>query len=331
MSRLAWVSGLALCAAIGTASAESYTAKVARIVRSRLDEYAAAKLPKLVPPKPVAVKWKASRLGSLELGAPLVAMAGADLDGDGKAEVYAVTSREVIAIGMRGRRPVELGRVAFAGERATPAPRDPIGTAMVEGKQLVVAASTWAKDLRVAWKGKTLVGAPSAAGFPVCPGERIAAVPGRNYFLVGRGFAFGVKCAALVDREGHPLLVRAQLALGGKLSVEVQRCTHPDKADTCQAAGTYEYKDVGVAFELADVDRDGAPEVIISGAGAPGDADAVKVITLGGDEKKGLYRKAFNGGVAGIVAADADGDGVPEVIAAVRFAGATRVDLWRLD
>ncbi len=71
--------------------------------------------------------------------------------------------------------------------------------------------------------------------------------------------------------------------------------------------------------------------MIVTGSGAPGDPDAIKVITLGGDEKKGLFRKTFNGGVAGIAVGDGDGDGVPEVLAAVRLAGATRVDLWRLD
>lgn len=318
-----------LVAGAPSARADSYAAKIARIVRTRLDELALAKAPRLVPPTPVTIKWKAVRLGSLDLGAPLVATTGADLDGDGKSELYAVTTRDVLAIGMRGTRPVELGRVAFSGERATPMPRDPIGTATVEGGELVAAVSTWARELRIGWTGKALAGAPGAPGFLACAGERIAAVPGRNYFLVGKTPAFGVRCATLVDREGYPLRVRAQLAVSGKLAVDVQRCAVD--GGSCQPAGSHEYKDVGVAFELADVDRDGTPEVIISGAGAPGDPDAVKVLSLGSDDKRGLHRKAFNGGVAGIVALDADGDGVTEVIALVRFAGATRVDLWRLD
>jgi hypothetical protein len=244
--------------------------------------------------------------------------------------MYAVTAREVVAIALRGGRPVELGRVAFTGDRATPAPRDPIGTAVVENGELVAAVSTWSRDLRVAWKGTSLVGVPGVPGFLVCPGERVAAVTGRNYFLVGGKPAYGVRCATLVDREGTPLRVRAALAIAGKLAVDVQRCA-PGAAPACQPAGSFEYKDVGVAFELADVDRDGTPEVILSGAGAPGDADAVKVMRLVADDKKAVYRKAFNGGVASLVAVDGDGDGVTEVIAAVRFAGAMRVDLWRLD
>ena len=62
-----------------------------------------------------------------------------------------------------------------------------------------------------------------------------------------------------------------------------------------------------------------------------GDADAVRVIALGTPGARPTYKKQFNGGVAGIAVADGDGDGVAEVIAVVRLAGATRVDVWRLD
>ena len=55
-------------------------------------------------------------------------------------------------------------------------------------------------------------------------------------------------------------------------------------------------------------------------------------MTLGDDEKQAACSsKPFTGGVAGIAVGDGDGDGVAEVIAAVRLVGATRVDLWRLD
>jgi hypothetical protein len=119
-----------------------------------------------------------------------------------------------------------------------------------------------------------------------------------------------------------PLELRAQLALGGKLAVEVKKCA---PGGACQPAGTYEYGHSGTAFELADVDRDGTPEVIVSGYVAPGDADGVKVYALGSDEKRPLFKKSFNGGVVGIAVAQST------VVVAVRLAGATRVDLWRLN
>jgi hypothetical protein len=286
-------------------------------VQKRLDEMAA--IPKLTPPTPVAVSWKALRIGSLDAGAPLVAFTAADLDGDGKSELYAVTSREVVAISMKGK-PTELGRVPFTGERALPAPRDVIGTAVAVGTELVATSSAYAKELRVTLvKGKP-VATTGDAGFLVCAGERMQLVPGRNYFAGDLG---GVRCrSGLVDRSGAPLELRAQLATSGKLVVDVKKCA---PAGGCQQAGTFEVAHSGTAFELADTNRDGMPEIIVSGYVAPGDPDGVKVIAVGGDERKPVFKKNFNGGVVGIAAVEST------IIVAVRLAGATRVDLWRLN
>ncbi|MBA2540054.1 MAG: hypothetical protein H0V17_10505, partial [Deltaproteobacteria bacterium] len=69
-----------------------------------------------------------------------------------------------------------------------------------------------------------------------------------------------------------------------------------------------------------------------SEASAPGATDSAKVHTLGGDDKKPVFRRIFNGGVAGLVVADGDdADDIPEVLAAVRLPGSTRLDIWRLD
>jgi hypothetical protein len=331
--------GAVLVAAPSRADAapnDDYLSRLAATVRARLDALAAAHAPRLVPPTPVALRWRAVRLGSLDLGAPLVALTGADLDGDGTSELYAVTSNEVVAIAVRANRPVELGRVPFVGERAVPAPRDVVGTATVEGRELVAASSEWATDLRVALTGTTLTGTPGTAGFLVCPDQRRQLVPGRNYFI-GTNESYGMRCRDhLVDREGHPLRVRATLAATGKLTVEVERCPSLAVAGSpaagalaCQPAGSHELADVGIAYELADLDRDGTPDVIVSGYVAPGDPDFVKVFALG-DDKKPRYKKTFNGGVAGIAVLESART-APIVIAAVRLAGATRVDLWRLN
>jgi hypothetical protein len=305
--------------ATAAAAPDDYLSRLPAIVNHRLDEMVAARAPKLTPPTPLAVTWKAIRIGSIDVGAPLVAFVAADLDGDAKTELYAVTSREVVAISLKGR-PAEIGRVAFSGERAVPAPRDVVGTAAVEGNELVARSSVWTTDLRVSLVKGKLVAKPGGTGFLACPGERMQLVPGRNYFA---GDLHGVRCRqGLTDRAGVPLDLRAQLAVGGKLAVEVKKCA---PGGACQAAGTFEYGHSGTAFELADVDRDGTPEVIISGYVAPGDADGVKVHELGGDEKKPVFRRNFNGGVVGIAVAQTT------VVVAVRLAGSTRVDLWRLN
>jgi len=323
------------------AGSRDYFERLTGAVRTGLEDAVVARAPKLVPPVPIRVAWKATRVGSLDLGAPLVAMTAADLDRDGKGELYAVTSREVIAYAVESRKVNVLARVAFSGAPAVPAPRDIVGTAVVEGTELVAGVSAWATELRVSWQGKALVAQPGGPGFLVCAGERALLVPGRNHFSAGRtpgpgvnpgpsipAPLHGVRCRNdLVDAEGHPLRVRAAL-VGTKIEIALERCT---AAGTCEPARKLEYKDYGVAFEIADIDRNGTPEVIVSGAGAPGDPDAVKVIAIGGDEKKGVFRYRFNGGVAGIAVIDSDGDGAMEVMAAVRLVGATRVDLWRFN
>lgn len=326
----------ALCCAGAAARADGpahvddgYLARLATAVRSRLDDAAQAHVTRLVPPVPIAVKWKPQKLGALDLGAPLVAVAAADLDGDGKAEVYLVTSLEVIAVAIAGRRIHTLGRVAFTGEPAVPAPRDPVGTAVIDGNAVIAAASPWARDLRIEWVHGALTARHGPGGFVVC-GDRLQLAPGRNHFREAGAALFGARCRAdLTDAAGAPLRVRGELALSGALEVVVERCAAGGLA--CRQAASYQYKDVGVAFDLADVDRDGTPELIASSASAPGDADTVRVIPLGSPAARAVFKKTFNGGVAGVVVADGDGDGVAEVVAVVRLAGATRVDLWRLN
>jgi hypothetical protein len=316
-------------AAVPAARADDgYLARLATAVRARLDAAAAAHVARPVPPVPIAIRWKPQKLGSLDLGAPVVAVAAADLDGDGKAEVYLVTSREVTAVAIAGRVH-KLGHVAFSGEPAVPASRDVVGTAVIDGNAVIAAVSAWAKDLRVEWNGRTLTARHGPGGFLVC-GDRMQLAAGRNHFREAGAAIYGARCRRdLTDASGAPLHVRAELSIAGTLVITVERCAAD--GNSCQPAGSYQYKDVGVAFEIADVDRDGTPEVIISSASAPGDADAVRVIPLGSPAGKPAFKKPFNGGVAGIVVADGDGDGVPEVVAVVRLAGATRVDLWRLN
>jgi hypothetical protein len=73
--------------------------------------------------------------------------------------------------------------------------------------------------------------------------------------------------------------------------------------------------------------------VITSAAGPPGDADAVVVRRIGpaGVVAKPVFRRGFSGGIAAIGSGDVDGDGDRDVFAAVRLAGARKVDLWLLD
>jgi hypothetical protein len=288
----------------------------------------AAHTPKLVPPVPIAVTWKPQRLTpSLELGAPLVAMTAGDLDGDGKVELYAVTSREVIALAVTSDRHVtELARVAFTGEAAVPAPRDAVGTAVIDGHALYASSSAFVRGIVVTWRGKRLVGDPGEPGATLCPGERAQLVFGRNYFGDDKAGYYAVRCRDVPDASGHLVRVRAVVGLSGKLDVTLASCT----GATCEHAGDYSVAHAGTAFDIADLDRDGTPEVVVAGAAAPGDPDDVRVFSIGDDERKPKWKKAFTaGGVAALAVAELDG--APAIIAAVRLVGATRIDLWRLD
>jgi hypothetical protein len=321
--RLSALTAVALLASPPAWAEPGVLHQLAADVSARLDAAIAAHGPKLVPPVPVAVHWKPVRLGSLDLGAPLVALAAADLDGDGKVELYAVTSREVVVIALAARGPRVVGRVSFTGDLAVPAPRDVVGTAVVDGGALVASVSSFAKTMHVRWRGKLLVGDAGESGFVLCPGVRAQLVPGRNYF---DGSIYGKRCRDdLVDAAGYPLHAAAQLSVKDKLDVTVEKCALGGGA--CEQVTQQVYKDVGVAFEIADLDRDGRPEVVFAEAGAPGDDDAVRVATIG---DKPSTKKTFKAGVAGIALVDT-GTGPVQVIAAVRFVGATRVDLWRLD
>jgi len=324
------VLGSAAAVADAPSPPADYYQSLAATIRARVDAMIAAHAPKIVPPVPIKPMWRVAKVGSVDLGAPLVALVAGELDGDPRAgELYFVTPREVIAIGFKSGKLVELGRVAFTGERAVPEPRDVVGTAVIDHGELVAAASPWAKELRVKWSNHALVAQEGMPGFLVCPSVREQLQPGRNHFTTG---TFETRCRDdLVDAAGYPLHVRAELASGpnGKLNVVVERCA-PDKP--CEATGKFEFGNVGIAYAIADVDRDGTPEIIVSEASAPNATDAVKVITLGGDERRGLFRRRFQGGVAGLVTVDGDdADDIAEVLAAVRFPSSTRVDVWRLD
>ena len=317
---------------------------IANDIAAKLAALRASHGPK--PPVPVAVKWHPVKLTpSFELGAPIVALAAGDLDGDGKPELYAVTTREVIAFAVTDHHVKELARVPFAGDVAVPAPRDPVGAAVIEGRTLVASSSAFVHGLRVSWRGRQLAGDMGAPGIELCAGEHVPLAAGRDYFgddkagegpprSTAEGGAkvndkagyYGVRCADLADPAGHVLRVRATLGLTGKLDVAVARC----EGDACQRTSDVAIAKAGTAFELADLDRDGRPEVIFASANAPGEPDDVRVVTVGEDDHKTKLKKTFSaGGVAALAVGDFDG--APAIIAAVRLVGSTRVDLWRMN
>jgi hypothetical protein len=320
-------------------------AELFRELGAALDAAIAERVPR--PPLPVRVSWRERRLGSIDLGAPLLAVTAADLDRDGRAELAALTTRELVVLSVRERALVERARVGLGGEPAPLRPRDPIGVLAVDeapgGEAVLVARSSERADaVRVAWRRGQLVALDRRAGFPLCGGSA-ELVAGRNYFAAAAVQAVGEPLLARLPAEFFSAVCRDRLvdARGGRIAVvgvvDLDRVLHV----RCRGAGSAEcsaatvrardYDGVGVAAEIADIDNDGVPEVLTTRGGAPGDRDRVSVFSAVGGKVEKVYSKDFHAGVVGVGAGDLDGDGDRDVIVAVRFAGSTHVSFWTLN
>lgn len=315
-----------------------------RTVAAAFDVASAEREPAPLPPVAVKVTWKAKRVASLDLGAPLLALAAGDLDGDGKAELVALTERHVVVLRPHAKSLAEVARSALPSDPASIRPRDAVGTLVIARRadgpgEILARASTRGRGARWVLDGNALREVGPLLAFPLCGDVAADLVLGRNYFAAGgdgkeaASTFYGVRCRDdVVDRAGRGVRAQATVETGGGLAISLDtRCPARDAA--CPARRDLRLDRVGVALELDDVDRDGTIEVIVSGAGAPGDPDAVVVWNIGdaGFGRKPVFRRAFSGGVVGIGSGDVDGDGDRDVFAAVRLVGARKVDLWLLN
>ncbi|HUQ02862.1 MAG TPA: hypothetical protein VM261_10225 [Kofleriaceae bacterium] len=316
-----------------------------RAVAAAFDAASAEREPPPRPPVAVPVKWKAKRIASLDLGSALLALAAGDLDGDGKAEVVALTERHVVVLRPAAKGLGEVARAALPADPASIRPRDAVGTLVVAKGEIMARASTRGRGARWVLDGKSLRETGPLPAYPLCVDVSGELAPGRNYFGPGFGGGGDEKMSAaastfwvlrcrdgVVDKVGRALRAQVTVEPGGGAAIAIEtRCGSREPA--CTARREVRVENVGAAIELDDVDHDGSIELITSGAGAPGDADAVTIWSIGdgGVAKKPVFRRGFSGGVVGLGSGDIDGDGDGDVIAAVRLAGARKVDLWVLD
>ncbi len=353
MSRRALAALLVLALAGGPAAAggerrPSYLEQALERARAELDAAVAARPPVRRPPVPVKVGWQVRRLGAVDASAPLLALAVADADADGKADLIALTGRELLRLPITGGMMIAQRTPLPAGPPPL-RPRDPVGT-LVAGVgsrgALVLSArsSELAEGFVLAAQGGQLVEAGRTADFPLCTGGGAQLAPGRNYFVPGAtmwpggapaelavGNFHTVACGrGLVDPQGWPLAVVAIAGTDGRLLVRVARSCGREPG--CDATPELlAIPGTGTAVAVADVDRDGYPEVIAAGPGAPGDPDQVTVYTLRGGAAKKVVQRPFTGGVVALAAGDADGDGADEVFAASRLLGSNQVTLWAIE
>lgn len=142
---------------------------------------------------------------------------------------------------------------------------------------------------------------------------------------------WSARCSrALVDPAGRGLAVAAVVAADGTLTMTSRaRCAADEQG--CPAPAEIRQVGAGVAFEIADLDRDGHPEIAVTRAAAPGDPDEVEIATWSGGDLRSRFRRGFTGGVVGLAAGDFHGRGASTLIGAVRLLGSHRVDLWSFN
>jgi hypothetical protein len=329
---------------------DGFVARLFSRAIAELEAAAAAREPVLVPPVPVTVKWRARRVDSIDLNAPLLALRAGDLDGDDSAELVALTTREVVVLRRTGTRKLAvLARARLPAEPPPIRPRDPVGTLVLTGgpqPEILARASTSARGVALTFRGGALEELRKLAGFPLCVGASATLVPGRNYIAAAgvtwaepssapplAGDIYAAACErGLVDPAGRPLAVFGAVDLAGVLTVRIDTiCPAADAECAAIPARESTVSGVGRAFAIADIDNDGRPDVVASSDRPRGDPDRVVVQSPRGARWKPVFDHNFSGGVAGIAAGDLNGDGAVEIACAVRLVGADRVDVWVLN
>ena len=295
--------------------------------RARIDDGPAT------PPKPVAVSWGKRQLGKLELGTELADLAAADLDGDGKDEVVVLSAHEVLVFSMAEKRLRLRARHKLLGPPSLVRSRDPIGTVFVDGKTIRAATSEYAKGSFFSLENGGLVPKGEFEGVPECNRLQTEFAKGRNYYVRAdrRGKAkrfYVARCTKRwVGPAGRTLHINARSGVDGILRVSCDRGGRCEPGPATDRA----YRDVGAAFAVGDINRDGHPEVLTTDRAPAGAPDAVNIYANVDSSTRRIVREVFPGGVVSLAVGDIDGDSAAEAFAAVRTSTPGTYLIWGLN
>lgn len=262
-------------------------------------------------PAPASTRPLELNLGVLaRLTAVPAAITLADLDGDKRAEIIALVNDGVVTWSSDGK---QKGRAELSSPLSTRPTREPFGLLQYSGGKLLVWSSrrerpesfTWQRD---GWRS-------SGLGDAVTVGPVIL-TPRPGFTSFARELTWAGKPLSWPEPIQQWVLFGA-MALG--VSPTGTAAIARGQAPATQLTG------VGSGSTLADLDADGAPEVIATSARTTADTDEVRVISLGAfesaqargghlNEAAAAWQKKIDGRAIVAASGDLDGDGVDEVV-----------------
>jgi len=273
-------------------------------------------------------------------GRQVLALAAADVDGDGRVELLALQPRTVTVLKLKqgARGWAKALMASLRSPLAGMSPRRVMGALVAQdldgdGRAEVLARSSeLEKGARLTFDGNQLIPQGDFWGYPLfTEGDGAGVAKGVTCRAVaGKDLLDGATLSSGAGASGRPPLptafygmVRVQVPRqqGGPLSYygvaeQSGRLRIFEGALTRQVA---ELPTAGVAFDLADLDDDGSLELITSDANGPDKEDRVTIYRLSGHHGPQItWRGARLGGrVTALTHGDLDGDGKLEVVAAL--------------